>query len=78
MAGGRQHNVWLRHMGLASRAPSSRHRCANGAAGARFRDGGFGAVPPGEPLQSWKLAAAALVMGGLAIGLLWPRFVRVR
>ena len=29
-----------------------------------------------EPLQSWKLAAAALVIGGLAIGLLWPRFVR--
>ena len=29
-----------------------------------------------EPLQSWKLAAAALVMGGLAIGLLWPRFIR--
>lgn len=27
----------------------------------------------GEPLQPWKLAAAALVMAGLAIGILWPR-----
>jgi O-acetylserine/cysteine efflux transporter len=30
----------------------------------------------GEPLQSWKLLAAALVMGGLALSLLWPRFVQ--
>ena len=27
----------------------------------------------GEPLQGWKIAAAALVMTGLAIGVLWPR-----
>ena len=27
----------------------------------------------GEPLQPWKLAAFALVMGGLALGVLWPR-----
>lgn len=27
----------------------------------------------GEPLQSWKLLAAALVMSGLALGILWPR-----
>lgn len=27
-----------------------------------------------EGLPSWKLAAAALVMGGLALNLLWPRF----
>ena len=26
----------------------------------------------GEPLPAWKLVAAALVMGGLAINLLWP------
>lgn len=26
----------------------------------------------GEPLPAWKLEAAALVVGGLAIGLLWP------
>lgn len=26
----------------------------------------------GEPLQSWKLQAAVLVMGGLALNLLWP------
>lgn len=28
----------------------------------------------GEPLQPWKLGAAALVMAGLALGILWPRF----
>jgi O-acetylserine/cysteine efflux transporter len=27
----------------------------------------------GEPLPAWKLVAAALVMGGLALNLLWPR-----
>ncbi len=27
----------------------------------------------GESLPAWKLAAAALVMGGLALNLLWPR-----
>lgn len=27
----------------------------------------------GEPLQGWKLGAAALVMAGLAVGVLWPR-----
>ena len=26
----------------------------------------------GEPLPAWKLVAAALVMGGLAVNLLWP------
>lgn len=30
----------------------------------------------GEPLQSWKLLAGALVMGGLAVNLLWPRLRR--
>lgn len=29
----------------------------------------------GEPLQNWKLAAAALVMAGLVVGLLAPRFL---
>lgn len=29
-----------------------------------------------EGLPSWKLAAAALVMGGLALNLLWPKFRR--
>jgi O-acetylserine/cysteine efflux transporter len=28
----------------------------------------------GEPMQDWKLLAAALVMSGLALGILWPRF----
>ena len=27
----------------------------------------------GEPLQSWKLVAAALVMSGLALNVAWPR-----
>jgi O-acetylserine/cysteine efflux transporter len=27
-----------------------------------------------EPLPGWKLAAAALVMAGLAVNVLWPRF----
>lgn len=35
---------------------------------------GASALFLGEPLQSWKLLAAALVMGGLALSLLWPRF----
>jgi len=29
----------------------------------------------GEALPGWKLLAAALVMSGLAIGLLWPRIL---
>jgi O-acetylserine/cysteine efflux transporter len=37
---------------------------------------GASALFLGEPLQSWKLLAAALVMGGLALSLLWPRFVQ--
>lgn len=36
---------------------------------------GASALVLGEPLQQWKLLAAALVMLGLAIGLLWPRIV---
>ncbi len=28
----------------------------------------------GEPLPLWKIAAAALVMAGLALNLLWPKF----
>ena len=31
-----------------------------------------------EPLQSWKLTAAALVLGGLAINTLWPVLARRR
>lgn len=27
----------------------------------------------GEPMQDWKMAAALLVMSGLALGVLWPR-----
>ncbi len=34
---------------------------------------GASALVLGEPLQDWKLLAAALVMSGLAIGILWPR-----
>lgn len=32
----------------------------------------------GEQLQPWKLAAAALVLSGLALNLLWPRFAAAR
>lgn len=32
----------------------------------------------GEPLPAWKLIAAALVMGGLAVNLLWPLVGRLR
>jgi O-acetylserine/cysteine efflux transporter len=34
---------------------------------------GASALLLGEPLQDWKLIAAALVMSGLALGILWPR-----
>ncbi|WP_225205120.1 EamA family transporter [Novosphingobium huizhouense] len=34
---------------------------------------GASALLLGEPLQGWKLAAFALVMMGLALGMLWPR-----
>ncbi len=35
---------------------------------------GASALLLGESLPSWKLVAAALVMGGLAVNLLWPRW----
>jgi O-acetylserine/cysteine efflux transporter len=38
---------------------------------------GASALFLGEPLQSWKLIAFALVMAGLALGMLWPR-IRAR
>lgn len=34
---------------------------------------GASALWLGEPLQDWKLAAAGLVMAGLALNLLWPK-----
>ena len=34
---------------------------------------GASALFLGEPLPGWKLGAAALVMGGLAVNILWPR-----
>ena len=34
---------------------------------------GAAALALGEPLPPWKLLAAGLVMGGLALNLLWPR-----
>lgn len=39
---------------------------------------GASALLLGEPLPTWKLTAAALVMLGLATGLLWPRTVARR
>lgn len=38
---------------------------------------GASAMLLGEPLPLWKLAAAALVIGGLAINVLWPIMVRM-
>ena len=35
---------------------------------------GASAIWLGEALPAWKLVAAALVMGGLAVNLLWPRW----
>jgi O-acetylserine/cysteine efflux transporter len=35
---------------------------------------GSAALMLGEPLPAWKLAAAALVMAGLALNVLWPRW----
>ena len=32
----------------------------------------------GEPLPGWKIAAAALVLSGLALNILWPRFAAIR
>ena len=34
---------------------------------------GASALWLGEPLPAWKLVAATLVMGGLAVNLMWPR-----
>ncbi|KWT66015.1 Permease of the drug/metabolite transporter (DMT) superfamily [Hyphomicrobium sulfonivorans] len=31
-----------------------------------------------EPLQDWKLGVAALVMAGLCLNVLWPRFAAIR
>jgi O-acetylserine/cysteine efflux transporter len=39
---------------------------------------GASAVLLGEPLTSWKLTAAALVLGGLALNTLWPRIAQRR
>ncbi|MCZ4340990.1 EamA family transporter [Sphingomonadaceae bacterium G21617-S1] len=38
---------------------------------------GASALLLGEPLPGWKLAAAALVIGGLAINVLWPFATRL-
>jgi O-acetylserine/cysteine efflux transporter len=37
---------------------------------------GASAILLGEPLTSWKLTAAVLVLGGLALNTLWPRLQR--
>ena len=37
---------------------------------------GASAVLLGEPLTSWKLTAAALVLGGLALNTIWPLMAR--
>jgi O-acetylserine/cysteine efflux transporter len=37
---------------------------------------GTSALVLGEPLQAWKLLAFALVMAGLALGVIWPHLQR--
>jgi O-acetylserine/cysteine efflux transporter len=39
---------------------------------------GASAILLGESLASWKLTAAALVLGGLALNILWPRIAALR
>ena len=39
---------------------------------------GASALLLGEALPAWKVLAAALVMSGLAVGLLWPRYAAMR
>jgi len=39
---------------------------------------GASAILLHEPLTSWKLTAAVLVLGGLALNTLWPRFAQRR
>lgn len=39
---------------------------------------GASAMWLGEPLQGWKLIAAALVMAGLCLNVLWPRVAALR
>ncbi|HET6970895.1 MAG TPA: EamA family transporter [Phenylobacterium sp.] len=39
---------------------------------------GASAILLGEPLTAWKLTAAALVLSGLALNTLWPRFAARR
>lgn len=39
---------------------------------------GASAIALGEPLEGWKLAAAGLVMTGLALNLMWPRLLARR
>jgi O-acetylserine/cysteine efflux transporter len=72
VAGGGQHPVRLRRLELAAGALPGRHRGAHGAAGAGLRH----AVVQrraGRAAAPWKLGAAALVLGGLALNLLATR-----
>ena len=39
---------------------------------------GAAAIWLGEPLPTWKFIAAGLVMSGLCINILWPRFAAIR
>ncbi|MGO4408230.1 EamA family transporter [Bosea sp. RAF48] len=39
---------------------------------------GAAAIWLGEPLPGWKFAAAGLVLSGLCINILWPRFAAIR
>ena len=39
---------------------------------------GAAAIWLGEPLPGWKLVAAGLVLSGLCVNSLWPRFAAIR
>ncbi len=78
VAGGRQHAVRLRGVGLPAVALSGRHSWRRCRCWCPIFGMGASALWLGEPLQDWKLEAAALVMAGLALNVLWPRLAAPR
>ncbi len=76
LAVGRQHPVRLRRLGLA--APTGTRQASTAPMALLVPVFGLGAsvLRLGEPLPAWKLIAAGLVVGGLAINMLGPRLRR--
>ena len=64
----------LRRLGLAAGAPPGREHRARCRCSSPCSASCASAWWLGEPLPAWKLVAAALVIAGLAIGVLWPRW----